>query len=103
MAIEAAHVLVSGIVQGVGYRAWTERNARDLGLMGWVRNLDDGRVEILVEGEKKHVDELIDRCYDGPRHAEVRNIEVHPAKAAGATSFAVLRTATEPMTTPSSS
>lgn len=96
MAVEAAHILVSGIVQGVGYRAWTERNARDLGLMGWVRNLEDGRVEILVEGEKKLVDELIDRCYDGPRHAEVRGVDIAIRLPSGATVFAVLRTSATP-------
>ncbi len=55
----AAHVLVSGIVQGVGYRWWTRRTAAELGLRGWVRNLYDGRVEIWVEGDPERVRTLI--------------------------------------------
>jgi acylphosphatase len=97
MSIEAVHILVSGDVQGVGYRAWTERLARDLKINGWVRNLADGRVEISAEGPRAALDSLIARCRRGPQAATVENVATRPIAATGAQSFAVLRTAMEPI------
>ncbi|MFA5965410.1 MAG: acylphosphatase [Sphingomonas sp.] len=59
-------LLVSGRVQRVGYRDWTVRNARELGLTGWVRNLTDGRVEILAEGDEASLGKLLDALRAGP-------------------------------------
>ena len=70
------HLLISGIVQGVYYRQSTKRQAQKLDLKGWVRNLEDGRVEALVEGEKDKIDELIKWCYEGPSNAKVDNVEI---------------------------
>lgn len=67
--------LISGRVQGVGFRHWTTRNARNLGLRGTVRNRDDGRVEIHVAGAPEDVDALEDRLDRGPRAARVREVE----------------------------
>ena len=86
---DAAQLIVSGIVQGVGYRYWTERVARELGVNGWVRNLEDGRVEIFAEGERHAIDSLIERCKVGPRSAQVNNVEARPAKATGASEFTI--------------
>ncbi|OYT53367.1 MAG: acylphosphatase [Candidatus Altiarchaeales archaeon ex4484_2] len=71
-----AHVYVSGRVQGVFYRASTRDKARELGLRGWVRNLPDGRVEALFQGEKDRVEEMIDWCHREPRMARVSDVEV---------------------------
>ena len=71
-----AHVLVSGRVQGVGYRAWTDAKARDLGLDGWVRNLVDGRVEAVFAGPPDTVARMIDSCRSGPRLARVDALHV---------------------------
>jgi acylphosphatase len=98
MTVEARHILVSGDVQGVGYRAWTERVARELGLKGWVRNLADGRVEIVAEGPRVALDQLIERCKQGPRAASVENVSVESSASSGAQTFAVLRTAPKPTT-----
>lgn len=95
--IEAAHILVSGLVQGVGYRAWTERLAKELRLSGWVRNLADERVEIVVEGERAVLDDFIERCKSGPRNAQVENVAARAMKAGGARSFSIQRTAAEPL------
>jgi acylphosphatase len=55
-----AHIVYSGVVQGVGFRFTTQRKAKELHLTGWVRNLSDGRVEILAEGPKKTIQQLIE-------------------------------------------
>jgi acylphosphatase len=73
-------LLISGRVQGVFYRGWTEEAARRLGLRGWVRNLRSGEVEVLVTGPEEAVDELIQQCWDGPRAADVTDIEVTDAE-----------------------
>ena len=71
-----AHVLISGMVQGVFYRAFTRELAFALRLNGWVRNLRDGRVEALFEGDKRTIEQAIQQCYLGPSGARVANIEV---------------------------
>ncbi|KYH42249.1 MAG: acylphosphatase [Candidatus Bathyarchaeota archaeon B63] len=78
-----AHVYVSGRVQGVFFRYETRRRALRLGVSGWVRNLPDGRVEALFEGEKEEVEEMIRFCWRGPPGAIVRDVEVHWEKPAG--------------------
>jgi len=71
-----AHLFIDGRVQGVFYRSFTRELAHNLGLNGWVRNLRDGRVEALFEGEKKVIEQAIKACYAGPPGARVSNIEV---------------------------
>ena len=71
-----ARLLISGIVQGVGYRWSCRREAQGLGLTGWVRNLPDGRVEALLQGTKEQVERMIKWCYRGPAEAQVSDIAV---------------------------
>lgn len=66
---------ISGRVQGVGYRAFAVRVAQELGVTGWARNLDDGRVEVFAVGTQKQLDELAGRLHQGPRWASVRGVE----------------------------
>ncbi|MBM4037836.1 MAG: acylphosphatase [Planctomycetes bacterium] len=85
-AVEGAkrvHVFVTGRVQGVGYRAWTEREARVLGLKGWVKNLPDGRVEAVIEGPPDKVGTLVEKLKAGPRAAKVDNVEAKDEPAEG--------------------
>lgn len=72
----SAHVTVSGVVQGVGFRDWTARRASSLGLTGWVKNVDDGRVEAVFEGSEIHVAEMIQAAHRGPSLARVDTVEV---------------------------
>jgi acylphosphatase len=65
------HYLISGRVQGVGYRAFAERTARQLKLCGWVRNLEDGRVEALACGPEKTLQEFAAHLQRGPARAQV--------------------------------
>lgn len=68
-------LVISGRVQGVGYREWMVRKARELGVAGWVRNRIDGSVEALIAGDVAAVEELSRLCRRGPRMAEVVSIE----------------------------
>jgi len=69
------HVRISGVVQGVCYRMETRRAAEKLGVKGWVKNRSDGTVEAVFEGTRDAVDQLINWCYSGPRHASVTDID----------------------------
>jgi acylphosphatase len=69
-------ILVSGYVQGVGFRQFLKHNATKLNVVGWVRNLPDGRVEAILEGEEEKVKKMIDLCHKGPFLASVKNVEV---------------------------
>jgi acylphosphatase len=69
-------ILISGMVQGVLFRREITRLSQRLGIVGWVRNLPDGRVETVAEGEKEKLDELIQFCRVGPVGARVKNIEI---------------------------
>ncbi len=71
-----AHVYISGKVQGVFFRSSTEEKAFELGIKGWVRNLRDGRVEAVFEGEKEKVEEMLRWCHEGPPYARVANVEI---------------------------
>ena len=66
MAVIAAHLVITGRVQGVGYRLWAKREARRLGLRGWVRNRSDGSVEALAIGEAAAIDAFVQVCHSGP-------------------------------------
>jgi acylphosphatase len=79
----AKRVRVSGRVQGVFFRASTQREARRLGLVGWVRNRSDGSVEVHVEGAPEAVQELTRWLRSGPPLAEVRDLELTDAPAEG--------------------
>ena len=68
------HVYISGIVQGVFFRAATRRAAMDLNLTGWVRNMDDGRVEAVLEGDDADVEKMIAWFQVGPPSARVENV-----------------------------
>ncbi len=76
------HIVVRGRVQGVGYRAFVEREALALGLEGWVRNCRDGTVEALFAGEAALIDAMIEACRRGPYAARVDAIDQREGSAA---------------------
>jgi len=69
-------LFISGVVQGVSYRASTQEQARRRGIVGWVKNLDDGRVEAVAQGSKDEVADLIAWCRKGPPAAKVDKVDV---------------------------
>jgi acylphosphatase len=76
MARTRAHVYVTGKVQGVFFRQNTKRQAQSRGVNGWVRNLEDGRVEAIFEGEEEAVKAVVDFCRVGPKAAKVLDVAV---------------------------
>ncbi len=70
------HVFVSGFVQGIFFRYETRKMAYRRNVTGWVRNLSDGRVEAVFEGEKRDVDEMIAFCRRGPEGAVIKDVEI---------------------------
>ena len=92
----AVRLLVSGIVQGVGFRDFTARAAVSLGVLGWVRNLYDERVEVWCEGEADAVEALILEVSRGPRYAEVSGVERTEVRPRGHSAFTRAPTAAQP-------
>lgn len=67
---------ITGRVQGVGFRYFTSRTAAELGLLGWVKNMKDGSVEICAEGEAEAIDDLLRWCKQGPPNSKVTAIDL---------------------------
>ena len=85
----ARRVLVSGQVQGVFFRDSCARLARAEGVAGWVKNRADGRVEVFLEGSSQAVEKLVAWCREGPRHAEVTDVEVTTERPTGLEGFRI--------------
>ena len=65
---------IIGRVQGVGYRAWAKKTAKQYFLRGWVKNCSDKSVELEISGEKENLEKFIKDCYDGPTFSKVKNV-----------------------------
>ena len=87
MAKPARRVRLTGRVQGVFFRAWTQQQAIELGVHGWVRNCHDGSVEAHLEGDEAAVKALIHRMHEGPPAAKVEEVQVEEVEALGITGF----------------
>jgi acylphosphatase len=85
----ARRAVVSGRVQGVGFRFFAERAARELGVHGWVRNMPDGTVETLAEGAPEAVQGYLDRLRQGPRGARVTSVAEQEIPPQGVASFEI--------------
>jgi len=71
-----AEIIAEGLVQGVGFRYFITRNAEDLGLLGYVKNLYSGEVQTVVEGEKSKIDDLHNKIKSGPSHSQVKKTSI---------------------------
>jgi len=83
MPNKRVHVYVMGIVQGVSFRYYALQEAQRCGVTGWVRNVPDGRVEAVIEGDEAAVDRMLAWCGIGPRSARVDQLEVLPETSTG--------------------
>ncbi|ALV63000.1 Acylphosphate phosphohydrolase, putative [Thermococcus sp. 2319x1] len=90
MEIVRAHIRIYGRVQGVGFRWSMQREAKKLGVNGWVRNLPDGSVEAVIEGERERVETLIGWAHQGPPWARVTRVEVEWEEPRGEKGFRVV-------------
>lgn len=81
--MERLHAIVHGDVQGVGFRYFVQRKAQQLGLSGWVRNNDDGTVELVAEGNRRQLEDLKRIVEEGPRLARVDRVETRWSEATG--------------------
>ena len=86
---KAVDVRVTGLVQGVFFRAETQQEAYRLGVAGWVRNERDGSVAAHFEGDPDAVEAMVAWCREGPRRARVDGVDVHDAEPTGTTGFDV--------------
>ena len=77
--MKSQHVRITGVVQGVGFRAWMEQTAARMGVSGWVRNRRDGSVEAVIAGDTSKVDEMLTMCWRGPPSAKVDGVSVEDA------------------------
>lgn len=91
MAKNRAKLIIKGIVQGVNFRYYTQREAKKYNLTGWVRNLPDGSVAVLCEGEEENVEAMIQWCRHGPPSAQVTELIVQMEEFRGEfQSFSIL-------------
>ena len=81
--MERLHAVVRGDVQGVGFRYFVQRNAQRLGARGWVRNNDDGSVELVAEGDRSRLEDLARAVKEGPRGARVDSVDTRWSAATG--------------------
>lgn len=81
--MKRVHLIISGDVQGIGYRAWARKQAQDLQLTGWVKNREDDTVELVAEGPKEKLEEMIARCQKGPEVAWVKDVAITWQEATG--------------------
>ena len=83
MVLKRLHVFYAGHVQGVGFRATAEETATGLGVTGWVKNVRDGRVETLVEGDEEPLLRFLESIRTGPMRNFIQSVEVHWSEATG--------------------
>ena len=87
---KSVRLYITGTVQGVFFRAFVKENAERYNVKGFTRNLEDGRLEVFLEGDADAVNKMLVICHKGPKHAQIRNIEVKPEKFQGMKGFKVL-------------
>lgn len=87
---KSVRLYITGTVQGVFFRAFIKENAERLNIKGFVRNLEDGRIEIFLEGDAGDVNKMMDLCKKGPKHAQIRKVEEKQERFQGFKTFKVL-------------
>jgi acylphosphatase len=87
---KSVRLYITGTVQGVFFRAFIKENAEKYDVKGFVRNLEDGRIEIFFEGDADRVNKMVELCEKGPKHAQIKNIEIKEEKFQGFKNFKVL-------------
>ena len=87
---KAVRLYIDGIVQGIFFRSFIKENAERHNLKGFTRNLENGKVEVFIEGNPDDIDKMIEICKKGPKHSDIRNVEVKEEKFQDFKEFRVL-------------
>ena len=87
---KSVRLYVEGIVQGIVFRVFVKENAEKNDVRGFVRNLENGKIEIFLEGNVNNVNKMIEICKEGPKHSQIKNVEIKEEKFQGLREFKVL-------------
>jgi acylphosphatase len=87
---KAVRLYLRGVVQGIFFRAFIKENAERHNVKGFIRNLEDGRIEIFLEGDLEAVDKMIELSQKGPKYAQIQNVEIKEEKLQGFKEFKIL-------------
>lgn len=87
---KSVRLYIEGTVQGVFFRSFIKESAYKTHVKGFTRNLEDGRVEVFIEGDSEEVDKMIEICQKGPKHAQIKNVQIKPETFQGFKDFKVL-------------
>ena len=87
---KSVRLYISGTVQGVFFRAFIKTNAEKLNVKGFTRNLEDHRIEVFLEGNSEQVNKMIELCKQGPKHSQIKKVEIKPEHIQGFRNFKVL-------------
>jgi len=87
---KSVRVYINGTVQGVFFRMFVKENAERYDVKGFVRNLEDGRVEVFLEGDANNVNKMIEICKKGPKHAKIKNVEIKEERFQNLKNFKML-------------
>jgi acylphosphatase len=87
---KSVRLYITGTVQGIFFRQFIKDNAERNNIRGFVRNLEDGRVEVFIEGDNENVDKMVDLCQKGPKHARIEKVDIQEEKFQDFKEFKVL-------------
>jgi len=87
---KSVRIYVDGTVQGIFFRSFIKQHAERLNIKGFVRNLEDGRVEVFAEGNTDEIHEMIEICKKGPKHSQIKNTEIKDERFQDFKSFKIL-------------
>ena len=87
---KSTRVYITGNIQGIYFRSFIKENAEKYNVKGFVRNLEDGRVELFLEGNTNDVNKMIELCRTGPKHSDIKNVEVKDEKFQDFKTFKIL-------------
>ena len=87
---KSVRLYIDGTVQGVFFRSFIKENAERYNVKGFTRNLEDGRIEVFLEGDIDSVDKMIEFCKKGPKHSQIKNVQIKPERFQDFKGFKVL-------------
>jgi len=87
---KSVRIYIDGTVQGVFFRGFIKENAEKYDVKGFIRNLEDGRIEVFLEGQVNEVNKMIELCKKGPKHSIIKKVEIKPERFQGFKVFKVL-------------